>query len=818
MFAATVEYAHRRPAMCLVTALCCAASALAADPDLRSVTPVAVARDSETTLHLRGVRLADAAELLRAQPGLAVVALDAKNHQHVEAKLRVAADAPLGEHQLRVRTASGVSQLATVHVTALPIIDEAEDNNQLDQAQAIELGTAVRGVVKNEDVDYFRVEAKAGTRITAEIAAMRLGGAVFDPAVAILDAERFELAVSDDAVLLLQDSLASVIAPADGSYYIRVREASYGGGDAARYVLQVGQFPRPTVPHPVGTRPGAATQLELRGDVAGPIQQEYTPSASSAGRVPVFACDERGTSPSPVWLWVSDLPQAIEPQTEDAEPLGELEPPSAIDGVIAAEGEVDRFMFRGRQGVALEIEAIARQVRSPIDAVISVHEAGGKWLAVNDDSGRPDSKLRFTPPADGRYQLRVRDHLRRGGATFVYRVELRPIAAGLEIAPVVYDRRSPQERQAIAVPQGNRFAALWEVNRRDVGGPVNVSVADLPPGVRVLTTTVPNGINRVPVVFEADADAAPGATLAAITGVLQRDHGDDLIGRFEHHIPLVLGPPNQTTYYATHAERLPVAVTEAAPFRIRVTQPAAPLVRKGSKQLQVSIERDAGFDGIVDLHRIWLPPGVGAAGRVRVEKDATTAEYPFNANGSARTGVWPVVVIARANVGGNVWVAANPIALTVAEPLIDGRLQLAAVERGQPVAFVCEITSELSFAGEGEVRLIGVPPHVKHAPQPITAETKQLVFNLAVTDQAPVGKHRGLRCELRLPQGDETIVQQFAHGGVLRIDKPRQPVAQKGTPKAKPQDKPAEPKTEPLSRLEQLRQAARAAREAGSTQ
>ena len=107
------------------------------------------------------------------------------------------------------------------------------------------MGTTVNGVVENEDVDYFLVEAKKGERVTAEIEGIRLGYSFFDPYVAILDMQRFELSSSDDAAPVWQDGVASIVAPEDGSYVIQVRETAYGGSGGAMYRLHVGRFPPP---------------------------------------------------------------------------------------------------------------------------------------------------------------------------------------------------------------------------------------------------------------------------------------------------------------------------------------------------------------------------------------------------------------------------------------------------------------------------------------------------------------------------------------------------------------------------------------------
>src|SRR2546421_11163118 len=79
--------------------------ALAASPTLNTVMPRGGQRGSEIELTLAGDRLADAQEILFYQPGLTVKKLAAPTTQQLKAQLAIAADAGVGEHSLRVRTA-----------------------------------------------------------------------------------------------------------------------------------------------------------------------------------------------------------------------------------------------------------------------------------------------------------------------------------------------------------------------------------------------------------------------------------------------------------------------------------------------------------------------------------------------------------------------------------------------------------------------------------------------------------------------------------------------------------------------------------------
>ena len=63
-------------------------------------------------------------------------------------------------------------------------------NHVIAHAQPVPLNCTVNGVIQNEEIDYYSVQAKKGDRITAEVEGMRLGRDMFDPWAAILDADR----------------------------------------------------------------------------------------------------------------------------------------------------------------------------------------------------------------------------------------------------------------------------------------------------------------------------------------------------------------------------------------------------------------------------------------------------------------------------------------------------------------------------------------------------------------------------------------------------------------------------------------------------
>ncbi len=268
------------PAIAISTLLAATSVSKAASPSLGAIRPVGGQRGTELEITLSGARLGDAQEIFWYQAGIETLAITKVDDNNVKAKIKIAPDCALGLHDLRVRTATGISELRTFSVGAFPETQEKEPNNDFAAPQPISMNTVVNGVADNEDVDYFVVEAKAGERISAEVEGIRLGITHFDPYVAIMDSKRFELASSDDAALVWQDGSASVLAPEDGQYIIQVRESAYAGNGACLYRLHVGNFPRPRAMVPAGGKLGEKVSVKWIGDVTGERLTEETLPAS----------------------------------------------------------------------------------------------------------------------------------------------------------------------------------------------------------------------------------------------------------------------------------------------------------------------------------------------------------------------------------------------------------------------------------------------------------------------------------------------------------------------------------------------------------
>jgi len=802
----------------LLLATC--STALAADPTLTVITPRGVQRGAEHVLIFSGARLKDAEEILFYEPGFEVVKIepDEKNANIVRATVKVAPDCELGEKTAQVRTKTGISDYRTLYVGALPAVAEKEPNTEFSEPQPIEQNITVEGVIQNEDVDYFVVDAKKGQRLSVEVEGMRFGQTLFDPYIAILDEKRFELSAVDDSPLVRQDAVTSIIVPEDGKYIIEMRESSYGGNGNCRYRLHVGQFPRPTAVFPAGGKAGEEVEFTFIGDATGPFKQKMTLPADGTTEMQIFAQDDRGISPSGHTIRISPDPNAFEVEPNNS--LAEATPvtfPSTFNGVLETPAEHDYFKFTATKGQTYEVECYGRRIRTGIDPVMHIFRVkDGKALSGNDDSRGPDSYIRFAVPEDGEYAVRIMDHLDRGGADFVYRVEFQAVEPKLTLG-IPRVRRYSQDRQRIYIPKGSRFGTIISATRANFGGELVLEDMQLPAGIKMIAPPMPANLNTMPVIFEATADAPLGGALVDFRARLNEE-GKNISGGFENRADFVISGPGQSLYAWKDVTRLPVAVVEELPFTLEIVQPKVPLVRNGSMQLKVVAKKKEGWDEQINVQFPFRPPGIGATSSINIPKGKNEVLYPLSANGNAALGQWPVYAIGYANVGGNSWAATQMANLEVAEPYIGLTLQRATVELGQETEIVAEVQVLKDLAAPASVQLVGLPHKVTAEALQITKDTKELVFKVKTEADSPAGNHKNIFCQVVVTENAEPITHARVGGTELRVDKPLpKPVAapaKKAEPKPAVAAAPKPPAEKRLSRLEKLRLEAKQATEA----
>jgi hypothetical protein len=785
--------------------------AQAASPQLVRILPRGGQRGTELDVTFGGQRLKEAQEVILYDKGIEVTKLEADKPDQVKVHLKIAQDCALGEHTMRLRTATGVSELRTFWVGPFPSTQASvkPPNTSWDSPQPLAMNMTAEGVINNEQIHFYKIDAKKGQRISAEVEGMRLGGTMFDPFLSVVDMAKFEIATADDTALLKQDPFVSFIAPKDGPFIIEVRESAFGGSGDSHYRLHVGTYPRPMVVFPLGGQVGQTMKVDFLGDPTGTISQEVKLPDQPNEEMALYAVQNKEIPPSPNYFRVSPFPNVMQEgehhdvaSAQDAK----IEPPLAINGIIRQPREMDCYKFKAVKGQPMEISVWARRLRSPLDSVITVWNAKGQYLANNDDSGNPDSYLRFTPPEDGEYVVGIKDHLGAGGPEYAYRIELTTPKPSVVISiPNAGQVNGPtQDRQTISVPRGNRYATLMRNIRSGVNGELTLTAGKLPDGITMAAEPFRTQTDVTPVVFEAKADAPIGGKLCDFVAKGPADAKEAFESKLIQQVELVIGQPNNTPYSHTQVHQFAVAVTQEAPFKLSLIQPKAPLVQNGLLKLKIVAERKPDFKGVINCRMLFDPPGVNAQ-PVDMPADKSEVEMAISASEGAAPRQWKICVTGSSNVDGPLWVSSQLVDLTVAPPFLSGKVQMAAIEQDTTSQIVCELTQSVKFDGKAKLELLGLPANTTAEPREITTADTKVIFDVVAGKKAAPGQSNSMFVQATLQQDGEAVVQSLAKGGVIRIDPAKAAPTTKPTQTASAQKPaaPAAPKV--LTRLEKLR-------------
>ena len=758
-------------------------------PELKSVSPRGIQRGCTQTLILRGVRLSDAQEVFFYDQGITAESIKVINHKELRVDVDVASDCRLGEHILQVRCRKGISDFRTVFVGPYPRGKEKEPNDDCPSAQKIELNSTISGQIKAEDIDYFVVPLKAGQRLSVEVEAMRLG-VFFDSLIAVYDSQGKEIAVCDDTELFNQDGFLSVTAARDGDYYVMIRDAIFNARASKHYRLHIGVFDRPRIMFPPGGKSGTlltSTMFERpTPDLKAVIQRDAVtfPLPDLADSSEVF-----GDGPSPLPLRVSEFENFIRP--EDARNFAlkdalKVPTPIAINGRLGSGQKFHFYKFDAKKHRKIAVDVFAKRIGSPLDPIIAVFDPKNKSLIASDDAAvKPDSYLVFNPPADGTYYLRLMDYLNRGGVDMIYRVEIARLKPVLTLN-VKRNDRFTQRRMAMAIPQGGRFAAVFQAKKEHFNADVELKFEGLPVGVTATMLPLRSSAKEMPVVFEATQDAPIDLEKVSVLATAKNEKTESkerLAAKAESTGPIFdtqftatsldsRGGPNNFIYHPTVVDKLAVGVIETLPFSITVEPLKAPLVRNGSAKVKVIAHRDEGFEEKIRLQFPYRPVGVSAKHQIEIKAGQTEIEYPINANRGAQLGTWPFYVIASANNEGPAWTSSQLETVNVEEPFVAIESKRTVAARNEAVKIVCQIEHQRDFLGDATAVLRSLPPHVTvAAPVTFDKSTETIEFELQTNAKTPFGQHKSIFIEVEVPVGEGHSVAR-AGNVVLQINQP----------------------------------------------
>jgi hypothetical protein len=509
--------------------------------------------------------------------------------------------AATGTNDVRLVTKSGLSNPRAFVVSAMTEVNESEPNNDVGQAQKIELDTTVNGVISTPtDVDYVAFPAKAGQNV-----------AVYCLTTSIDSRMQADLIVSGpDGKQLASnrnyrggDAVLEFKAPADGDYLVRVSQFAYTtGGFDHFYRLTVTTKPWVAAVWPPFAEPKTA-------------RVSSWPVAPGAAMIDVH---EPATAPGGHPVLAGANPVVLDNEKNNtADAAQEVKTPCDIAGRIAKKGDRHWYSFAAKKGNVWTLEVFAERIGSPVDAYFVLTDEKGKVITEQDDGADTLSpnqfytksddpgRYRFSVPADGTYKVMV--STREAGVQFgardqyVLRIAKEHPDFRLAVMPM-----TPHLLDAGTLAKGGAAVFNVYVFRFDgFNDPIELSAHDLPKGVTCPPQVIGAGQTRGVFVLVADKDAEEWEGFVKIdakAGALKHSARPFSLTWSAIGVQANQPPPNSPMI--TRMDRgsgMALAIRGEAPFVLTPTETELTAQRGGKLEVTLKVTRKDGFKDAIQI-------------------------------------------------------------------------------------------------------------------------------------------------------------------------------------------------------------------------
>ncbi len=407
------------------------------DPRISSLYPMAAQRGKTVDAVIRGASLRDARALLFEGNGVEARILSVNPDQPAagaeaeEAKERLAdllkvrftleAGAATGPHDFRVVTIRGVSNKLALHVTAEPVLDEAETTPRLKHFPVVINGR----IAHPGDTSSYSIEVTSGETLTFEASPL---GEEFDPSLALyeptgswFDPHRLNLLTSNDEPLsfpgLSKDARIVKRFARDGQYSLRLQGFEGQGGPDCVYQLRIvpGVTPLPLL-HPL--QKGNWEERQFTRDLPERRMQDLR---------------SRGALESN-----TEALETFRAVPEGAKEIPVMTAPGVVEGRIDQPGQAHVIHLNVEKPQAIALEVQTPEATLPrFNPVVRLLAPDGREIATNvytklNNNGlymmkMIEAKTTVNLTIPGEYTIQIRDITTNGaGSDFHYRVLVRP--------------------------------------------------------------------------------------------------------------------------------------------------------------------------------------------------------------------------------------------------------------------------------------------------------------------------------------------------------------------------------------------------------
>jgi hypothetical protein len=679
---------------------------------------------------------------------------------------------PVGLHDVRFVGKHGISNARAFVVGDLTEVMEKEPNNDVEQAQRVELNSTITGTIAAPtDVDYYVFAGKKGQRVIIHCQAASIDSKL-TPEIKVLNQFNREL-VSHRAAPL-HDGFIDLTLPEDGDYKVRLVEFAHQlGGPDLFYRLSLSTLPWIDVVYPPMVEPGKSSEVTVYGRnlpggqldpsviVGGRVLEKLTvtivPPKDPQAQIrltfgghlpPVMAMVDgfeyrikNGTGASnPFLMTFARGPVVLEKEPNDTpETAQEVSVPCEIAGRIDKKHDRDWYSFTAKKGDTFIIEVLSQRIGAPTDLYLTIKNATGKqavdMIALDDNpetlattslitATRDPAPYRFVAPADGKYQLLVGSHLSgtQFGVHQFYRVRITAEQPDFRLFVMPSD---PFRPDAAHLGQGGNVDLMVYVLRKEgFKGEVAITAEGLPTGVTFKPQVVGPGLKQTVIVLSAALDAPMTTANLVIKGTALVD-GKTLVREARPASITWAVPPLQNILAVTRLEHsLALAVRDKAPYSL-VCGIDAKTVQHGDKvTIPLKLTRMwPDFKGNLQVVPLppEMPPGM-AFGPIAFVPGKDEQQLVFNIPTNLAPGKYTFVFKSFTQIAAvpkgkavNVVQCSTPVVLTVVPKQV-GTLTVAnpapSLKAGTQVELIVKVARQFDYNDSFKVKLI-MPADVK---------------------------------------------------------------------------------------------------------
>lgn len=692
-------------------------------------------------------------------------------------KVTLAADVPPGIHDVRFVNKWGVSNTRAFVAGDLKEVLEKEPNNDVDQAQRVEMNSTINGSMANPtDVDYYVFAGRKGQRVVLSCLASSIDSR-FHSGLEVYDNKGKQLAYGRD--YNNNDAVTDCTLPDDSDYYVRVYQFTHTQGSAEHYYrLSISTAPWIDAVFPCAVEPGKSTNVTVYGrnlpggkldasasdgdrvlekitvNVTAPPSTGGTPMTPFSGlTTPRMAGidgfefrlrNESGWS-NPALIGLARAPIVLDNGNNDTpETAQEVPVPCEIAGHVEKLRDRDWYSFTAKKGDTYILEILSDRLGAPTYMYFMLRNDKSDLKESDDNQDMLSRKFysrsedpqafRFVAPADGKYRLMVSSRLADAvaGPRHFYRVRITPPRPDFHLIALATDEYRPAGTTVLA--GGQQAFTLFALRQDGFSGEIGIRVEGLPSGVTAAPQWIGGNLRESSLVLSAANSSASWTGPIKIVGTATIA-GEKVVREARPASIVWPVPPGQNMPTISRVDRsLMLAVRPGAPYSLAL-EPDKPAYVQGDKgTLKVKLARiSPDFKTPLTAQAIptELPPGLSINNNqpITIAAKATDGALPINVPPNVPPGSYTIVLRTQTQMPYNkdpmakqkpntlVVLPSSSATLTIL-PKVLGALSLSTpnvtIKTGKEAEVVVRVSRQWGYDGEFKVQIV-LPPGAKGA-------------------------------------------------------------------------------------------------------